>query len=88
MHQNKEWNIQTWYLTKAGEIRRDDLCLDHAGGGVNMYGCHGLGGNQYWMVDDKTLQIQHSTGKCMAVRGHEVVMEECKANFVRQKWKF
>ena len=53
-----------------------------------MFGCHGLGGNQFWMFDDKTLQIQHSTGKCMAVRGHDVVMDECDAKQMGQKWKF
>lgn len=87
-HSNPVWNVQTWYLTQAGEIRRDDLCLDHAGGGVLLYGCHGLGGNQYWMLDSKTLQVQHTTGKCMAVSGKEVIMEECRADNMGQKWKF
>lgn len=52
-------------LSKLGEIRRDDGCLDFSGG-VNdankddkiiVYPCHGMRGNQQWMyreVSDKS----------------------------------
>lgn len=86
-YRNQEWNVQTWFLTKEGEVRRDDLCLDYAGGGVTMYPCHGMGGNQAWLVDKKNLQIQHSTGKCLAVRGHSVIMEHCNSGSDGQRWR-
>jgi len=38
-------------MSKAGEIRRDEACFDYTGQGtVNMYMCHGQGGNQVWAV--------------------------------------
>lgn len=39
---------QYWMLSKTGEIRRDDACLDYAGQDVILYPCHGSKGNQYW----------------------------------------
>lgn len=33
-------------LSKAGEIRRDEACLDYAGHDVMLYPCHGSKGNQ------------------------------------------
>lgn len=33
-------------LSKTGEIRRDDSCLDYAGKEVTLYPCHGGKGNQ------------------------------------------
>lgn len=41
-------NLQYWMLSKAGEIRRDEACLDYAGQDVILYPCHGSKGNQYW----------------------------------------
>jgi polypeptide N-acetylgalactosaminyltransferase len=35
-------------LSKTGEIRRDEACLDYAGQEVILYPCHGSKGNQYW----------------------------------------
>lgn len=35
-------------LSKEGEIRRDEACLDYAGTDVILYPCHGSKGNQYW----------------------------------------
>ena len=39
---------QYWMLSKQGEIRRDEACLDFAGTDVILYPCHGSKGNQYW----------------------------------------
>ena len=44
-------------LSKLGEIRRDDKCIDYAGGRGNLgakdkliaYVCHGQQGNQNWL---------------------------------------
>lgn len=33
-------------LSKSGEIRRDEACLDFAGTDVILYPCHGGKGNQ------------------------------------------
>lgn len=33
-------------LSKTGEIRRDEACLDFAGTDVILYPCHGGKGNQ------------------------------------------
>lgn len=33
-------------LSKTGEIRRDEACLDYAGTDVILYPCHGGKGNQ------------------------------------------
>ena len=35
-------------LSKEGEIRRDEACLDYAGTEVILYPCHGSKGNQFW----------------------------------------
>lgn len=35
-------------LSKEGEIRRDEACLDYAGQDVILYPCHGSKGNQLW----------------------------------------
>ena len=32
---------QYWMLSKTGEIRRDEACLDYGGQGVIIYPCHG-----------------------------------------------
>ena len=40
--------FQYWMLSKEGEIRRDEACLDYAGVDVILYPCHGSKGNQYW----------------------------------------
>ncbi len=35
-------------LSKNGEIRRDEGCMDYAGQNVVVYPCHGMKGNQEW----------------------------------------
>lgn len=43
--------FQYWMLSKTGEIRRDEACLDYAGSDVILYPCHGSKGNQFWTYD-------------------------------------
>ena len=38
---------QYWMLSKTGEIRRDEACLDYAGADVILYPCHGSKGEVY-----------------------------------------
>lgn len=35
-------------LSKDGEIRRDESCVDFAGQEVMIFPCHGMKGNQEW----------------------------------------
>ncbi len=44
-------SLQYWMLSKEGEIRRDEACLDYAGSDVILYPCHGSRGNQFWMYN-------------------------------------
>ena len=46
---------QYWMLSKMGEIRRDDGCLDYSGGAnVIIYPCHSQRGNQEWQYREVT----------------------------------
>lgn len=38
-------------LSKDGEIRRDESCIDYAGKDVMIFSCHGMKGNQEWKYD-------------------------------------
>lgn len=38
-------------LSKDGEIRRDESCIDYAGKDVMIFPCHGMKGNQEWKYD-------------------------------------
>ena len=41
--------LQSWYLTLANEIKRDYGCFDYSvQNGLQVEGCHQLGGNQKW----------------------------------------
>ena len=44
-------------LSKQGEIRRDEACLDYAGTQIILYPCHGSKGNQYWEYNDEVIII-------------------------------
>jgi hypothetical protein len=39
-------------LSKAGEIRRDEGCIDYAGQFIMIYPCHGMKGNQEWVYGE------------------------------------
>ncbi|XP_067626515.1 putative polypeptide N-acetylgalactosaminyltransferase 9 isoform X2 [Eurosta solidaginis] len=81
---------QYWMLSKAGEIRRDEACLDYAGHDVMLYPCHGSKGNQFWKYNQQKRQIRHGpSDKCLAIseKKDKVLMEECDTNQLRQQWK-
>ena len=42
-------------LSKQGEIRRDEACLDYAGTQIILYPCHGSKGNQFWEYNDEVI---------------------------------
>ncbi|XP_064536203.1 putative polypeptide N-acetylgalactosaminyltransferase 9 isoform X2 [Drosophila montana] len=80
---------QYWMLSKAGEIRRDQSCLDYAGKDVILFGCHGSKGNQFWTYHENTKLLHHgSSGKCLAINEgkDKLIMEECDASHLRQHW--
>ncbi|XP_014216914.1 putative polypeptide N-acetylgalactosaminyltransferase 9 [Copidosoma floridanum] len=51
---HRQGGNQYWMLSKAGEIRRDEACLDYSGTDVILYPCHGSKGNQQWIYDPTT----------------------------------
>lgn len=92
---------QYWLLSKEGEIRRDEACLDYAGKEVILYPCHGSKGNQEWIFNPKTGQIKHgSSGKCleMSKSRDSLWMQTCDSSLLNygvpsernanQRWKF
>jgi len=82
---------QYWMLSKTGEIRRDEACLDYAGSDVILYPCHGSKGNQYWQYDHTSLTLRHGASrKCLAIsaKKDKLMMEECGHSNPRQRWKF
>ncbi|XP_039296598.1 putative polypeptide N-acetylgalactosaminyltransferase 9 isoform X2 [Nilaparvata lugens] len=82
---------QYWMLSRTGEIRRDEACLDYAGQDVILYPCHGSKGNQFWQYRPDTKLIQHgSSKKCLAISEdkQKLLMEECNSSSPKQQWKF
>ncbi|KAK3858249.1 hypothetical protein Pcinc_035552 [Petrolisthes cinctipes] len=82
---------QYWMLSKEGEIRRDEACMDYAGADVILYPCHGSKGNQYWEYNPETNRIIHgSSKKCLVISQDrkKLLMEDCNLGEGRQKWKF
>ncbi|RWS31791.1 putative polypeptide N-acetylgalactosaminyltransferase 9-like protein [Leptotrombidium deliense] len=82
---------QYFLLSKEGEIRRDEACLDYAGKDVVLYPCHGAKGNQLWIYNDSLHQIKHgSSGKCLEIsdNGEKLLMNACDASVPNQQWKF
>lgn len=80
---------QYWMLSKNGEIRRDDGCLDYSGGSNNViiYPCHGQKGNQEWEYREDNTIIHVNTNKCMTVSldGQKLLMDKC-TGIDRQIW--
>lgn len=54
-------------LSKEGEIRRDEACLDYAGQDVILYPCHGSKGNQLWFYNH---EVWHYEDNITAVALH------------------
>jgi len=82
---------QYWLLSRDGEIRRDEACVDYAGHDVVLFPCHGSGGNQLWFYDKDTMQIRHSTsGRCMELARDRVHirMSDCDSARDVQRWTF
>lgn len=61
-------------LSKEGEIRRDEACLDYAGQDVILYPCHGSKGNQFWNY--------HSEVGCCIFRKKNFIVNSSQNQFV------
>lgn len=88
---HRQGGNQYWMLSKTGEIRRDESCLDYSGSDVILYPCHGSKGNQQWIYSPQTNHIRHgSSDKCLAITEskQQLVMEECSPSASRQRWSF
>ena len=82
---------QYWLLSRDGEIRRDEACVDYAGRDVVLFPCHGSGGNQLWLYDNETKLVRHGTsGRCMELQRDRIrlKMSDCDLNNDAQKWTF
>lgn len=82
---------QYWLLSRDGEIRRDEACVDYAGHDVVLFPCHGSGGNQMWIYEKDTMQVRHSTsGRCMELARDriKIQMSDCNPTKDAQKWTF
>uniref|UniRef100_A0A182Y1V6 Polypeptide N-acetylgalactosaminyltransferase n=1 Tax=Anopheles stephensi TaxID=30069 RepID=A0A182Y1V6_ANOST len=80
-----------WMLSKTGEIRRDEACLDYAGDDVVLYPCHGSRGNQYWNYSDDTHLLRHgSSDRCLAINEakNKLIMQDCNSAVEAQRWSF
>ena len=49
--------LQFWMLSKQGEIRREETCIDYPGEHVINYPCHGDLGNQEWRYKEVKVVI-------------------------------
>uniref|UniRef100_A0A913I3Y5 Polypeptide N-acetylgalactosaminyltransferase n=1 Tax=Strongyloides stercoralis TaxID=6248 RepID=A0A913I3Y5_STRER len=82
---------QYWMLSKTGEIRRDESCIDFDGKKIMIYPCHGSKGNQQWIYDDQNNQLKHFvSGKCLSMKKGviKLAMVKCDSTDVYQQWKF
>ena len=83
-------------MSKNWEIRRDEYCLDYAGGVSSLgergkivtYPCHNQGGNQKWTIDNGL--IRHKSGYCIEISSDKagIYMEKCDPSNPRQIWKW
>ncbi|CAF0724495.1 unnamed protein product [Rotaria sp. Silwood1] len=89
---------QFFMLSKLGEIRRDDGCLDFSGGindankddKVIVYPCHGMRGNQQWLYKENN-QLYHAVSNlCLTLSedSKHLRMSTCDENNPRHKWSW
>ena len=77
---------QLWYLTKQGQVTREDHCLDYDGKELAMFRCHGLGGNQQWSWDPQTKLLKKLTYDRCLQWDLELSLVVCDPNQPKQKW--
>ena len=80
---------QYWLMSRTGELRRDDACIDYGGTDVILYPCHGARGNQWWIFNQEEKTLKHSVSrKCLSIseKQDKLLMEECSKENSRQRW--
>ncbi|KAI3388253.1 hypothetical protein SNEBB_000694 [Seison nebaliae] len=90
---------QFWMLSKDGEIRRDEGCIDYAGGSnekgkkdkVIVYTCHSMKGNQHWEYRNNGLLYHPASQLCLEMTNDQrhIQMNDCNEMERRQhfSWK-
>jgi polypeptide N-acetylgalactosaminyltransferase len=76
-------------MSRTGEIRRDDACMDYGGTDVILYPCHGARGNQWWIFNDEEKTLYHAVSrKCLSISENKekLLMEDCTTENSRQRW--
>ncbi|CAF1431814.1 unnamed protein product, partial [Adineta steineri] len=82
---------QYFLMSKTFEIRREEKCLDYAGGQgelkkpgkVVSFTCHSMQGNQMWKYEDDMLR--HASGFCIELsqgNDKDVFMSNCEAVYI------
>uniref|UniRef100_A0A8D8Z432 Polypeptide N-acetylgalactosaminyltransferase n=1 Tax=Cacopsylla melanoneura TaxID=428564 RepID=A0A8D8Z432_9HEMI len=87
---HKQGGNQFWMISKQGEIRRDEPCLDFTGGEIILYPCHGRKGDQYFEFDYKNKRIKIGVrNQCLAISKDKkrLTVNECNANDATQNWE-
>jgi len=80
---------QYWLMSKTGELRRDDTCIDFGGKDVILYPCHGQRGNQWWIFIQEEKTLKHAVSrKCLSISEdkEKLLMEDCDSENQRQRW--
>lgn len=74
-------------MSKEGEIRRDDVCVDNTPKGVVLFSCHSQKGNQHWMYNELTKHLKNG-GSCLAIteNRNKLLLEPCNPDKLSQKW--
>ncbi|KAI0224427.1 Polypeptide N-acetylgalactosaminyltransferase 5 [Lamellibrachia satsuma] len=85
---HKQGGNQYWMLSKEGEIRRDEACMDYAGQFLMIYPCHGMKGNQHWVYTEKQeLKHQHTSLCIELTKDEQIKMKPCDGS-IRQRWNW
>lgn len=85
---------QYWMISKYGDIRRGDHCLDVRGADVILSTCKQGRVNLLWDYQHEDRTLMHMIyGTCLALNESEdkLIMDECKysnGSDQRQRWKF
>lgn len=86
---------QYFLMSKTFEIRREEKCLDYAGGHDDLkkpgkivsFTCHGMQGNQMWTYEND--MIRHASGFCVEISSKndkDMFMSTCEPTNLYQKW--
>jgi polypeptide N-acetylgalactosaminyltransferase len=86
---------QFFLMSKTFEIRREEKCLDYAGGQSELhkpgkivsFNCHSMQGNQMWTYENDMLR--HASGFCVELSSEnnkDIYMAMCEPTNEYQKW--